>query len=36
MTNEISPLPFCPGCGHEPLLKALDEALVTLQPDPAK
>ena len=36
LTNEISPLPFCPGCGHEPLLKALDEALVTLQPDPAK
>ena len=36
LTNEISSLPFCPGCGHEPLLKALDEALVTLQPDPAK
>ena len=36
LTNEITSLPFCPGCGHEPLLKALDEALVTLQPDPAK
>jgi pyruvate/2-oxoacid:ferredoxin oxidoreductase beta subunit/Pyruvate/2-oxoacid:ferredoxin oxidoreductase gamma subunit len=36
LTNEIGPLPFCPGCGHDPLLKALDEALVTLQPDPAK
>ena len=36
LTNEISQLPFCPGCGHEPLLKALDEALVTLQPDPTK
>jgi pyruvate/2-oxoacid:ferredoxin oxidoreductase beta subunit/Pyruvate/2-oxoacid:ferredoxin oxidoreductase gamma subunit len=36
LTNEIDSLPFCPGCGHEPLLKALDEALVTLQVDPAK
>ena len=36
LTDEIGPLPFCPGCGHDPLLKALDEALVTLQPDPAK
>jgi pyruvate/2-oxoacid:ferredoxin oxidoreductase beta subunit/Pyruvate/2-oxoacid:ferredoxin oxidoreductase gamma subunit len=36
LTDEIGPLPFCPGCGHDPLLKALDEALVTLQPDPTK
>ncbi|MDP7553900.1 MAG: thiamine pyrophosphate-dependent enzyme [Candidatus Thioglobus sp.] len=36
LTNEIGPLPFCPGCGHDPLLKALDKALVKLQPDPAK
>lgn len=25
------PLPFCPGCGHDALLKALDKALVKLQ-----
>ncbi len=36
LTNEIGPLPFCPGCGHDPLLKALDKALVKLLPDPAK
>jgi Pyruvate/2-oxoacid:ferredoxin oxidoreductase gamma subunit len=34
MTDEIGPLPYCPGCGHEPLIKALDGALVKLQPDP--
>jgi len=34
MTDEIGPLPYCPGCGHEPLIKALDGALVELQPDP--
>jgi len=34
MTEAIGPLPFCPGCGHEPLIKALDRALVKLQPDP--
>jgi len=34
MTDSIGPLPFCPGCGHEPLVKALDRALVKLQPDP--
>jgi len=28
------PLPFCPGCGHHTVLKALDEALVSLQWDP--
>lgn len=36
LTNEFGPLPFCPGCGHGPILKALDKALVKLQPDPAK
>ncbi len=34
MTDEIGPLPYCPGCGHEPLVKALDAALVKLQLDP--
>jgi 2-oxoglutarate ferredoxin oxidoreductase subunit beta len=34
MTDKIGPLPFCPGCGHALLLKALDEALVKLQIDP--
>ena len=34
MTDEIGPLPYCPGCGHGPLIKALDRALVELQPDP--
>jgi pyruvate/2-oxoacid:ferredoxin oxidoreductase beta subunit/Pyruvate/2-oxoacid:ferredoxin oxidoreductase gamma subunit len=32
----IGPLPFCPGCGHDLLVRALDQALVTLQLDPAK
>jgi len=36
VTNEIGPLPFCPGCGHDRLIKALDKALVRLQPDPKK
>ena len=36
LTNAIGPLPFCPGCGHDPLLKALDKALVKLQLDPTK
>lgn len=30
------PLPFCPGCGHSLILKALDAALVTLEIDPHK
>jgi Pyruvate/2-oxoacid:ferredoxin oxidoreductase gamma subunit len=34
MTDRIGPLPYCPGCGHEPLVKALDGALVSLQPEP--
>lgn len=34
MTDKIGPLPFCPGCGHTMLIKALDKALVKLQLDP--
>jgi 2-oxoglutarate ferredoxin oxidoreductase subunit beta len=34
LTDEVGPLPFCPGCGHEALVRALDAALVELQPDP--
>ncbi len=36
MTDALGPLPFCPGCGHDRLLKDLDKALVALQPDPSK
>ena len=36
MKDELGPLPFCPGCGHDPLLKALDKALVALQIPPDK
>ena len=36
LTDEIGPLPFCPGCGHDRLIKALDKALTKLQPDPKK
>jgi len=36
LTDELRPLPFCPGCGHDRLIKALDKALVKLQPDPKK
>ncbi|MCP4600946.1 MAG: 2-oxoglutarate synthase [Proteobacteria bacterium] len=36
MTEEIGPLPFCPGCGHMTLIKSLNKALVKLQLDPAK
>jgi len=36
MTDKIGPLPFCPGCGHHMLIKALDKALVKLQLDPMK
>jgi 2-oxoglutarate ferredoxin oxidoreductase subunit beta len=35
MTDKIGPLPFCPGCGHTLLIKALDKAIVKLQPDPS-
>jgi len=36
MTDKIGPLPYCPGCGHATIIKALDKALVKLQPDPTK
>ena len=32
----IGPLPFCPGCGHDSLVRNLDAALVRLGADPAK
>lgn len=31
-----TPYPFCPGCGHGPILDALNRALVDLQVDPRK
>lgn len=36
MTGEIGPLPYCPGCGHDVVVKALDEALVKRQLDPKR
>jgi 2-oxoglutarate ferredoxin oxidoreductase subunit beta len=36
MTDKVGPLPYCPGCGHNVLVKALDKALVKLQLDPEK
>ncbi len=36
MTGKNGSLPFCPGCGHHLLIKALDVALVKLQLDPRK
>ncbi|UCF32889.1 MAG: 2-oxoacid:acceptor oxidoreductase family protein [Phycisphaerales bacterium] len=36
MTSEIGPLPYCPGCGHHVVVKALDKALVMRQLDPKK
>jgi len=30
------PYPFCPGCGHGPILDRLDEALVARRVDPAR
>jgi 2-oxoglutarate ferredoxin oxidoreductase subunit beta len=36
MTDQIGPLPFCPGCGHQVVTRALDQALVKLQLDPRK
>ena len=36
LNPRIGPLPFCPGCGHDALVHALDQALVNLQLDPAK
>ncbi len=34
MTDGLGPLPFCPGCGHHVVTRALDHALVKLQLDP--
>ncbi len=34
--ERMLPFPFCPGCGHGLILKALDDALVTLQIDPRR
>ena len=31
-----TPYPFCPGCGHGPILDHLDAALVELAIDPAR
>lgn len=36
MTDKVGPLPFCPGCGHGIIIKALDKAIVKLRPDPRK
>jgi 2-oxoglutarate/2-oxoacid ferredoxin oxidoreductase subunit beta len=36
LTDKVGPLPFCPGCGHDRVVKAVNEALVQLQPDPTK
>lgn len=36
INEEIGPLPFCPGCGHNTIAKVLDKALVKLQVDPRK
>ncbi len=36
INDAIGPMPFCPGCGHHQLLKALDKAMVKLQLDPKK
>jgi len=34
MTDKVGDLPFCPGCGHHIITKALDKALVRIQKDP--
>lgn len=36
MAEDAGPLPFCPGCGHDRLLKELNRALLTLALDPRK
>lgn len=36
MTDKIGPLPFCAGCGHTTLIKALNKAMVKLELDPKK
>jgi pyruvate/2-oxoacid:ferredoxin oxidoreductase beta subunit/Pyruvate/2-oxoacid:ferredoxin oxidoreductase gamma subunit len=35
LNPRVGPLPFCPGCGHELFVRALDRALVKLQLDTA-
>ena len=36
LTNAHGDLPFCQGCGHTKLVKAIDDALVKLKLDPTK
>jgi len=36
LNPKIGPLPFCPGCGHDILVHALDRAMVNLRLDPTK
>ncbi len=36
LNEEMLPYPFCPGCGHGPILDQLNEALVELQLDPRR
>lgn len=36
MADDAGPLPFCPGCGHDRLLKELNRALISLALDPRK
>lgn len=36
LTDKLGPLPFCPGCGHGMLIKALGKALEKIQIDPHK
>ena len=33
LNHSMLPFPFCPGCGHGTILKALDQALVAQQWD---
>ena len=36
LNESMLPYPFCPGCGHGPILDQLNKALVELQLDPRK
>ena len=36
MTDQVGPLPFCPGCGHHIVVRSLNRALVKMQLDPRK
>ncbi len=36
LNESVLPYPFCPGCGHGPILNHLDAALAKLQLDPRK